>query len=394
MKKIEKLLAKPWAAYTFAACCAVLLYVILNNLPVIGGWISAAWKVLSPVAVGIVVAYLLNPISDFFELKVFRKMKKPGAAHLWSVIMTVVCLALALALLLWALIPSLVKSISGLISNWESYTEKIQTLIDKVIALAQSRNFNLDLSNMSNLVHSGMSKLVDWLKNNVQTILSAAGSVGSSVSNFAIGVVFGVCFLFAEKTLVRLIAKLRAALIKKDRLERNNDLWRRCSGVFNRYVRCTLLDAVIIGLGAFIFLLIMRMPYAALIAVVVGVTNIIPTFGPMIGGAVGMFFLVLDKPLNALWFFIFICVWQSIDGMIIKPRLFSGSLGIPGVWTLVLIILGGKVAGMLGILLAVPLAAILVIIYHESIAPRINQRIEKINAEPAGADEPTTAIEQ
>ena len=167
--------------------------------------------------------------------------------------------------------------------------------------------------------------------------------------------------------------------MKQQRLERHNDIWRRCSAVFSRYVRCTLLDALIIGVGVLIFLLIMKMPYAALIAVVCGLTNIIPTFGPMIGGALGMFFLVLDKPLNALWFFIFICVWQSIDGMIIKPRLFSGSLGIPGVWTLVLIILGGKVAGMLGILLAIPLAAILVIIYHESIAPRIDKRIERIN---------------
>ena len=125
----------------------------------------------------------------------------------------------------------------------------------------------------------------------------------------------------------------------------------------------------------------MGMPYAGLIAVMCALTNIIPTVGPMIGSAIGIFFLILDKPLNALWFFIFSCIWQSIDGMIIKPRLFKGSLGIPAVWTLVLIVLGGKVAGMLGILLAIPLAAIFVIFYQEVISPRIERRIAKVNAE-------------
>jgi predicted PurR-regulated permease PerM len=124
-----------------------------------------------------------------------------------------------------------------------------------------------------------------------------------------------------------------------------------------------------------------------------GILNIIPTFGPMIGGAIGIFVLVLDKPINALWFFIFICIWQSIDGMIIKPRLFKGSLGLPAVWTLVLIILGGKIAGMAGIILAIPIAAILVILYHETVEPRLNKRIGKLNAGEK-KDEPVPAPEQ
>ena len=176
-------------------------------------------------------------------------------------------------------------------------------------------------------------------------------------------------------------------LFKKERLERNNELWRRFHRVFIRYVGCTLLDALIIGAGTLIFTLIMGMPYAGLIAVMCGLTNIIPTIGPMIGNAIGVFFLILDKPLNALWFFIFCCVWQSIDGMIIKPRLFKGSLGIPAVWTLVLIILGGKLAGMLGILLAIPMAAILVIFYQEVISSRIDRRIAKLNGEEAKPEE-------
>ena len=164
--------------------------------------------------------------------------------------------------------------------------------------------------------------------------------------------------------------------------------------MFIRYVGCTLLDALIISLGTLLFALIMRLPYAGLIAVVVGVTNIIPTFGPMIGSAISIFFLILDNPMNALWFFIFSCIWQAVDGMIIKPRLFKGSLGIPAVWTLVLIILGGKIAGMLGILLAIPLGAILAILYQETVEPRLKQRIKKLNAEPETELQPPAETEE
>ena len=386
MKKIDKLLSKPWVAYTFAACCAVVLYLVLRNFDIIARWLSSLWKLLSPVVIGIIVAYLLNPISDFFEFKVLGKCKNKSAAHFWSVVLTVLCFILFLAVLLTALIPPLVQSVSKLISNWDNYTAKLQEILEKVIAFAQSKNINVDVTNISTLIDNGMTTLKNWLTDNIKTILNTLGSVGTSVSNFAIGVVFGVCFLVAEKSLVGLLSKIRAALFKEKRLQRNNDLLKRCHTVFIRYVGCTLLDAMIIGVCTFIFCLIMRLPYAGLIAVVAGVTNIIPTIGPMIGSVISMFFLVLDKPINALWFFIFSCLIQSLDGMVIKPRLFKGSLGIPAVWTLVLIILGGKIAGMLGILLAIPLAAILVILYHETVEPRLNKRISKINPNDADAD--------
>ena len=360
---------------------------LLSHLPLFFGWFGTLWKLLSPVVIGVIVAYLMNPVADFFEFRVFKKVKKPGAAHLLAVIMTVTCLVLVLAVLLIALIPSLAKSVSKLVSDWDDYTRKAQGLITKLSVFAAERNINVDLSKLSATVDNAMSELVEWLKGNSKTVLSTLGSVGSSVSNFFIGILFGVCFLVAEKSLVGLLGKLRAMLFKKERLERNNELWRRFHRVFIRYVGCTLLDALIIGAGTLIFTLIMGMPYAGLIAVMCGLTNIIPTIGPMIGNAIGVFFLILDKPLNALWFFIFCCVWQSIDGMIIKPRLFKGSLGIPAVWTLVLIILGGKLAGMLGILLAIPMAAILVIFYQEVISSRIDRRIAKLNGEEAKPEE-------
>ena len=382
MKRFKELLAKPWFAYTFAAVTAVLVYMLLSHWSVLWKAVTDLWKLLLPVAVGAVVAYLLNPVSEFFKRKVFHKIKKDSTKHMLSVLLTVICLVLALAVLLTALIPSLVQSISTLAKKWGDYTGQILGLLDKVKTFAAEHQMKLDLSKVENWIENSMEKLVSLLKDNISPILSALGDVGSSVSSFAVGVVFGVCFLFAKREIMLLLGKLRAAVLTKDRMEKNNVLLEQCHEIFISYVGCTLVDAVIIGLGAFIFLLIMGFPFSGLIAAMVGITNIIPTFGPMIGGAIGIFFLILDKPLNALWFFIFICIWQSVDGMIIKPKLFKNSLGIPGVWTLVLIILGGKVAGMWGILLAIPFAAIAVILYKETIQPRLERRARKINNEP------------
>lgn len=379
MKKWKELLEKPWAAYTFALCAAVLLYMVLSHLNTIGGVLHSFLSLISPVITGVIVAYLLDPIAKFFEIRVFKKVKKERSKRALSVIATLVCFVLLLALLLVALIPSLVQSITKLVSNWADYTAKLEGVIDWASALAVKFNIDLSLDNVTQYIDMAMDKGVELLKNNSKAILGQVGSIGTGVSNFAIGIVLGFCFLAAKAEILKALAKIRTAVLKQERIERNNELLLRCHRVFIRYAGCTLLDALIVGLATLLFMLIMRLPYAPLIALLVAITNIIPTFGPVIGAAFGVFFLILDKPINAVFFLVFIAVLQGIDGTVIKPRLFSGSLGIPGVWTLVLILLGGKIAGMAGIILAIPFAAIFVILYKETVEPRLEKRTVKIN---------------
>ncbi len=379
MEKLKAYLLKPWFAYTFAACAAVALYVILTNLPALLNFLKNALSFLSPVIIGVITAYLLNPVSNFFEKRAFKKMKTESGRHTFGVILTLICFVLVFVLLLVALVPSLVQSVSKLVSNWNSYMLKIEELFTHIEALAKKIGINISIASLSTLIENAGDKLFGFVKNNTDLIMEKAGSIGTSISNVAIGLVFGFCFLAAKKTLVSLVLKIRYAVIKKERAERHDKIWKSCHEVFLSYIGCTLLDALIIGVTTLIFMLILRLPYAPLIAVIVAVTNIIPTVGPMLGGGIGIFFLILDKPINALWFLVLICAIQAVDGLIIKPRLFSDSLGIPAVWTLVLIILGGKVAGMLGILLSIPFAAICVILYKEIINLRLEKRTEKIN---------------
>ncbi len=379
MKKLKLLLQKPWFAYTFALCFAILFYLILTNAGVFTSAIKSVLQLLSPIIIGLIVAYLLNPLSEFFKRTLLKNIKKEQTRHVTAVVIVAVCAVLIIALLLVALIPSLVQSITKLINDWPSYMAKIEDLLNKIIEIAAKLKIDLDLASLNKIIDDAVSSVTNTIKENSSEILSTLGSIGGKIGNFFIGILFGFCFLVAKKTILTFFDKLRRAFEKEEKINRSNEVMLSCHKVFIKYMGCTLIDAFIIGVVTLIFLLILRMPYAPLIAVIVAITNIIPTFGPIIGGALGAFFLVLDKPLNALIFIIFFSILQAVDALVIKPKMFSGSLGIPGVWTLILIIFGSKIAGMAGIILAIPFAAMFVIIYNEVILPRLEKRELKLN---------------
>lgn len=384
MKKIRELLKKPWAAYTCATCAAVLLFVILSNLGKIGAVLGWIWNLLTPVVIGAVTAYLFNPVSDFFEKTIFKRIKKESTRHVFGVVMAIICLVLVLVILLVALVPSLAQSISKLIKNWDSYKLKLDHVVKIVSAFLVKHGIKFQIAD---IVDNLMDKAISVIKSNYKSILGVIGNVGAVVADVVIGIVFGFCFLVAKKSILNFFQKIRRATITEKRLEKERKLLERSNKIFLKYVGSTLLDALIVAVCALVLMLIFKIPYAPLIAVVVGLTNIIPTFGPMIGAAVGVFFTILESPIKALIFLVMICTLQSIDGMVIKPKLFSGSLGIPAVWTMVLIIFGGKIAGMLGILLAIPFAAIFVIIYKETIVPKLEARRIKINSSAPETEE-------
>lgn len=378
-EKLKLLITKPWAAYTVATCSAVLIYLFFSNLPAVKAVLAKLYTYISPVVIGIVVAYVFNPVENFFEFKVLKKTKKESSRHTAAVILTIVMIVILLGMFLCVLIPSLIKSISKLIENWDGYILKAQELIGKAEVFAAAHNINFDFEGVKNYMDNASDTLTKYVKDNYQSILSAAGSVGSSVSNFAIGVLFGFCFLFSEQFLLGFVNRVRSAFLSSHTIERHNELFSRCNKIFVRYLGCTLLDSLIVGVCTLIFTLATGMSYAPLIAFICGFTNIIPTVGPWIGTGIGIFFLLLDKPVNVLWFVIFCCVLQGIDGMVIKPKLFKNGLGIPAAWSFILLIIGGKIAGITGIILSIPAGAVLEILYEETLIPWLDKKKQTKN---------------
>ena len=369
MKKLKELLEKNWFAYTFAACVGVVLYVLLTHMTGIGNFFSAFRDVISPVICGAVMAYLMNPLCNSFERNVFRKVKKDKLRHSLAVITTVVLVLIAIVLLFIALVPSLVQSVSVLFSNVPTYLENLENNIDKMSVNLE--RFGIDVGQIETTIEKSLSDLFKVVPENIGTILSTSVSVGSSLFNLVIGFILAIYFLSGKEGFRSGFRRLRHAFMTDKTYEVHTAFWKKCHEILIRYIGFDVLDGIIVGVINAIFMVIARMPYVSLISVVVGVTNLIPTFGPVIGAVIGAFILVLVDPMQALIFLIFTMVLQLIDGYILKPKMFGGSLGVPAAWILISIVVGGKLFGIPGIVLGIPFAAIISFVYEELVMPML-----------------------
>jgi len=374
IKKLELLLEKRWAAYTMAACCAVVLFLALSHLNVFFSFLGSAYQFISPVISGIVIAYLINPMVNLLEQKIFINIKKEKTRHTISVILSLCIIILLIILLLGALIPSIAESFTGIASNMDSYITAIQKYLTDFAHTASK--FNLDLSILTSSWEKVLNEIMKTLSSHAGTIVSASYSIGASAVNLLISFILAVYFLIDKQHLITEINKLRHLLLSDKSYERRTLFWRRCHKILGQYIIYDILDGILVGAVNAIFMLITGMPYVALISVIVGITNLLPTFGPVFGAAIGGIILVLTKPVQALIFLIFTVILQFFDGYILKPKMFGGSLGVPAVWILITIIVGGKMFGFVGILLAIPFTAIFTFIYDETILPWLQQRKE------------------
>lgn len=361
------------AALAAGVLCAVLTcYVIFANLGSMSGFFGMITGVLSPIIIGLVLAYIIDPVAKFFENSVFKKIKKEGVRRTLS---AVIALVLVLALLLTfvsMLIPSLISSIKMLIDNADTYYAGIEKTVEKINSLGFGLHINL--TSIEESVKNWLGNLVNNLTDNLSSILNTTKDIGSVVINIVIGVILAVYILFSKSYMLKGLQRLRKAMYTPKRYERSTKFWNRCHEIFVQYIGCNVIDAMIIGVATAIFMLILGMPYVPLVSFVVGLANLIPTFGPIIGAVIGALVLVLVKPTFALWFLLFTIGIQILDAYVIKPRLFSNSFGIAAVWTLISITVGGNLFGILGVLLAIPVAAILSFIYDERFIPWLQKK--------------------
>ena len=219
-----------------------------------------------------------------------------------------------------------------------------------------------------------VSKLQEYFFQNANDILTASVATGRTVAKYVIAFILSIYLLSAKSSLKAGTLRLMHGFIPEDRLEKILHFLARCDRILIRYIIFSILDAVIVGTANAIFMTIAGMQYAGLISLIVGVTNLIPTFGPIIGCVIGAFILLLVKPLHALIFIIFTLILQMIDPYFIKPRLFGNSLGVSGLLILISVVVFGNMFGLVGILLAIPFAAIIDFVYREAFLPYLDNR--------------------
>ena len=232
----------------------------------------------------------------------------------------------------------------------------------------------LNLEQLVGASGSAVNQIMKVLKDNIQDVLTVSVSAGKGLVKWAIALIMSIYLLAAKSSLKAGAKRLVQALLPEKRYESTVAFFTRCDKILSRYIVFSLLDALIVGVVNAVFMACLGMQYVGLVSLVVAVTNLIPTFGPIIGCVIGGFILLLVNPVHALVFVIFTLVLQFLDGYVIKPKLFGNSLGVSGLLIMAAVIVCGNMFGIVGMLLAIPLAAILDFIYRDELLPALEKR--------------------
>ena len=381
---------KPWYSTAVAISIGVILYVLLTNLGPVTRSFTHFIGFFRPVIIGIVIAYLVNPLAKLYEKVFFKRSKSEKTRHAISNILAFITFLLILGLILLMLIPQMFDSVKFLADNMGSYLAAARELIE---------NWGIagHLGGLEELLNSSgelLKKVLDLLSENIDSIISGTASAGRSV--FTVLIAFFLSFyIISEKGKIKKgINRLFAAMTTDERYEKTVVFIRKCDVILEQYVTHNFLDSLIVGAANAIFMACCGMPYIGLISVLIAVTNLVPTFGPIVGAAIGAFLLVLVKPWYALAFILFSIVLQTADAYVIKPKLFGDTLGVSGLLILIGIIVGGRMFGIIGILIAIPAVAILDMIYKDFIIKRLEARKkEREAAALQAAENPETPTE-
>ena len=376
MKFDKEWLKQNWVAYSVALCIGILFYVMISNIGNIWAGVKVLHSFISPIIGGAIIAYLLNPLMVMYEKYLFKWVKNSIIKRGLSVFLTFVTFLLAIAILLIALIPQIVDSVATILDNTDLYVATLQDLLTKLGTSADALQINIH-----SFTDMGTDMIVSFTKSipdNINSIVSASVNIGSSIITTIIAFILAIYFLSDKEHMIEGFRRLLFLLLSDKQYKKWADFWSRCNVILIRYIGGDILDAILVGFANFVFMSCLSMPYSVLISLVVGVTNLAPTFGPIVGAVIGAFILVLVNPWHAFWFLVFTIILQTLDGYVIKPKLFGNTLGISSVWILIAIIVFGRIFGIVGVLLAIPFAAIIDFTYRELFIVWLEKRNGKV----------------
>ncbi len=365
----------------FVVVASIAFFWILRSLPAISGLISLMISALEPVIYGILIAYLLNRVLIIFENKVFirltRRMFKKDpvkarkAARIFSIILTMVLVIGAVTGLMIIVLPEIYNSVEKLVLSSQDYlTAAINWLQDVLDGYALEDVAVEWVNSISgSLVNWLQTKLLPGLGDVIANITGGVISVIATVADLLIGIVISVYVMYNKEIFCAQVKKVVYSVFRVKTANLIISETKAVDEAFGNYIVGTLIDALIVGLINYIFMMLMGMPYVALITILVSLTNIIPMFGPFIGAAPSTLLLLLENPTQALIFVIFTVVLQQVDGQILKPRIHASRTGLSGFWIMFAILFFGGIFGLVGMLLGVPLTTVLY-----SIIKRLNNR--------------------
>lgn len=360
---------------------ALVIFALVNFSKIIA-FLGKVISIFSPFLLGIILAFVLNVLNNFIEKKIFGKIKP---SKIWNKIKRPLCITLSLILVFLTiffvmnlLIPQLKNSASLFTDTLPAYKEDIIGILNK---------FDVDESTVNKVGEylDNFGKVItDYIKGNSKDVITVTTEVATSVVNIIskciITLVFAIYMIAQKETLSRQINKVMKAYLKPKTINKINTVGTLANKTFSNFVTGQCLEALIFGSLVFVGMLIFRFPYASTIGVLLGFTALIPIFGAFIGTAIGFILIMMVSPVKAILFVVFIIVLQQIEGNLIYPRVVGKSIGLPGMWVLLSVTVGGSIGGILGMLIATPLCSLLYALFTKMVNDRLksNKIVTKV----------------
>ena len=365
------------AVYVFLVIAAVILFYLgLSRISDLFDKIEVVISILQPFIIGFAIAYILNFMLKFYEDRVLKddylkkiKIKKKRTLGL---IMTYFTAMLFIYLFSHFVMPQLIDSISRLANNVPKYGPNIINTADEVMRKFKISQEQMDaISETLKNVSSHVSKIViDF----IPTIGTYAAKFASRLWNIVLGFIISIYMLADKEKFAAIFKKVVFSIFNKNYSNKILMLASKSNDTFGKFFIGKIIDSAIIGVLTFVVLSVARMPYTLLLSVIIGLTNIIPFFGPFIGAIPSFIIILCVDPIKALWFIAIIFVIQQIDGNLIGPKILGDSIGISAFWILFAILVAGKFMGIVGMIRGVPVFAVIYTIIKENVENRLDKK--------------------
>lgn len=371
--ELDKKFLKKALKYIFiCALGCILIYWLLHDADRVSWIYNFVMSLLSPFIVGAVLAFILNVPMRAIE-GWFRWVKQPGLRRVLALVITTVFVLLLIAGVFWLLIPQLIDTVASIGPKLQSFLTKAQTYV-QVLQEDYPDLYKWVTDWIAENLKTEEINWADEVKDILDKTYSAIGTASSVLVNAFISVVFAYYCLFQKETLARQGRKLLYAFLPEQPADEIVRVLRLSNATFSNFLSGQCIEVVILGVMFAITMTIFRMPYVLLISVLVAVTAFIPVAGAWVGCVVGAFLILVNNPLQAVWFVVMFVILQQIENHLIYPRVVGNSIGLSGMWVLVAISLGGSLMGVAGMFLMIPLVSVIYTLIREVTAKRLAKR--------------------
>ena len=376
----------------------ILIIIVIGQYEKLSAVITSVLSVLSPLIIGFALAYLLNPILKLYEKKVFKFIKNKRALRILCILCTYLSLILFLYCLVMLVVPQITKSISDLTQQFGTYINNTLALLDSILESLKAKRIipeNINSKTVIEFVSSQLSTGTSLLKTLLSFLANNLHNFMIIPKNIFVGLFISIYALLAKERIAAQLKKAGSAVLKEETFKRIQHRMSFTHATFGSYFTGVLLDAIFVGILSFLVLVIFGVPYASLVAVLVAVTNVIPVFGPFIGAIPSALIIFISEPKKVIIFIIAILIIQQIDGNIIAPRILGNSTGMSSLAVIIAITVMGSSFGFVGMLIGVPVFAVIISFIKEL----TDERLTKLGLSTNTADyyprnsmaEPTSA---